>query len=376
MRFIADPELLSTLKRLFHNFPTPNAGDPVLGILCWDGNLCEYEFPGTPPAHIRVLHRDSRTAATTILLSRLLTRARPDWLFLHGNGLVVPESGRLAFLLGDSGAGKTTLTGQLLGDPYGWEHIAEDLLMIDRGDRRLFPFPRALAHRYRPADDGSIEVPPADALIFGFGGDGLPRKNLTEFPGSRAPEPLSLGQSPLVALLEAGGGPANGASPRPDAVASGGDIETAWLSWADGDTLDSLRRAGLPVSALRIEPTVATATFDRPLTTPERARQYAMLDDLGILHLHSEARRPGAAAPTRTATGELRRPAAPIVEELKPSAGIRQLMSFLKTPATNDTAGRVFFRMAQTLANARFVRFVPGGTPAESARCLAEVASR
>ena len=374
----ADDDLLSTLKRLFHNFPTRNAGDSVLGILCWNGNECRFEAPGSPPATIRVLHRDSRTAATTILLSRLLSLARPEWLLLHGNGLVVPGSGRLAFLLGDSGAGKTTLTGQLTAAPYMWDHVAEDLLMIEPGARRLHPFPRALAHRYRaPLEGGEIGAPAADSLIFGFGGDGLPRKNLTEFPGRRSPEPLPLGDSPLVALLEAGDAPPNeSAAP----VSKAGAIEIAWLSWAGGDTLDSLRRAGLPVRNLQLHPTVAVATYERPLTTPERALQYAMLDQLGILHLHSEARVPGASAhATRTTSGELRRPAEPHIEALKPSVGIERLLNFLKKPAVSsgeETAGRLFFRMAKTLATARFVRFVPGGTPEDSARCLAEVAGR
>lgn len=373
IRLGGDAELLSTLQCLFQTFPKPSAGDSVLGSLCWESNCCRIDLPGHPASTIQVLSRESRTAATTILLARVLTRARPDWTFLHGNGLLIPDSGRLVFLLGDSGAGKTTLTGQFLTEPYGWEHVAEDLLMIEPGARRLHPFPRALAHRYRAGENA--DAPPAESLIFGFGGDSQPRKNLTEFPSRRAPVPLPLGEAPLVALLEAAPAPAAArpSAPSPALIPR----ERAWLSWADGATLDSLRAAGLPAEALRIEASVAIVTYARPLTTPERALQYTMFEQMGILHLHSESVAPdGSHAAHRTASGELRRPPAPIIEALKPSEGVQRLMSFLKTPATNDTAGRLFFRMAQALAEARFVRFVPGGTPEQSAACLAEVASR
>jgi hypothetical protein len=366
LQFAGDSSDIETLKRLFARFHSPRGLCPDVSVEL-KADQCSWKTAKSSGS-IRLLDPRAATAAATMLLARLLSEVRPDFVVLHGNGLRGPD-GRGVLLLGDSGAGKTTLTRTLLGGGFGMTQVAEDVLVVDPEAGRLHPFPRALA--IRTGEEAS-----AEEATFGFAEEARGGRPLEEF--SATAEAMELAGS-CVFLLGFAGGEAIGERTSKSA-ASG---ERAWLSWADGRTLDALRRVGLPVSALTIGKSVAVVDYERGLENSERALQHRLLEELEILHLHSAPLPAGAKGsenpvePMRGA-GERRRPEAPQCEALGPGDGVRGCLAHLRRVegvGSKGEASRVFLRLARGLSSSRFFRLVPGGSPQETAGLLLEKAA-
>jgi len=85
-----------------------------------------FAAPSLAPAHL------------AIVLGMLIEQERPALLQLHGNAVETP--GGTLLLVGPSGVGKSTITRELHG-----RLVSEDLLLVDPAERLLWPFPRASA---------------------------------------------------------------------------------------------------------------------------------------------------------------------------------------------------------------------------------------
>ncbi|MEO8377033.1 MAG: hypothetical protein ABI579_05120 [Candidatus Sumerlaeota bacterium] len=135
-----DDAILAAIAQLFDEFPTPQG--PPDWTLLWEGARCHYDQRSVP-----LVIPDQRFApsSTTILIGFLLRRTMPNAVFLHGNALV-DGNDRVMILLGDSGAGKTTLSQEFL-TRESWELLAEDFLIIDPATRVLHSYPRAASIR-------------------------------------------------------------------------------------------------------------------------------------------------------------------------------------------------------------------------------------
>ncbi len=367
LQFAGEPADIQTLKRLFARFHFPRGLCPDVSVDL-KADQCSWKTAKSSGS-IRLLDPRAASAAATMLLARLLSEVRPDFVVLHGNGLKGPD-GRGVLLLGDSGAGKTTLTRTLLAGGFGMTQVAEDVLVVDPQGGILHPFPRALAIR---TGEGGV----GEEATFGFAEEARGGRPLEEF--SAAAEALDLAGSSVFLLGFAGGGAGNGEQLAGE-TAQG---ERAWLSWADGGTLETMRRAGLPVSALRIGRSVAVVDYERGLENSERALQHRVLEELEILHLHSAplvaaSRGPENPVEPMGGAGERRRPEAPKCEALGPGDGVRGCLAHLRRVegvGSKGEASRVFLRLARSLSSSRFYRLVPGGSPQESVALLLEKAA-
>jgi len=361
LQFNGESSDIETLERLFWKFPTPRRLRPEVAVVL-DCNRCSWRME-TSAGSIRLLDPNARTAAATMLLARLLSEARPDLVVLHGNGLRHPD-GHPILILGDSGAGKTTLTRQLLASPFDYSQIAEDVLILDPASALLHPFPRALAIRTPQTPKG------AKSATFGFADETRQGRPLEEF--SATPEPTPLSNSSVFLL---GFAPQASDTPTSNATAPSG--ECAWISWADEETAATLRQAGLPASDLRIGPSVAEIHYSRVLTNEERALQHRLFEQLEILHLHSQPiQNP---VEPEAPLSHPQRPESPKCESLTPGDGVRCCLSHLRRVTgaqSRGEASRVFIHMAKALSSAKFYRFIPGGTPEQSAALLARHAAR
>jgi len=345
LRISGDEDLLAPLRVLYAAFP-PGDDSPGASFwtIAWQGAECRWGRTGEPPRLLRVAALEFRASATMILLGPILSEQRPDLLILHGNGLLGPD-GTLILLVGDSGAGKTTLSMEL--NARGYEPFAEDLLLIEDAGAWLLPFPRAAALR-----DGG----PADAPVLeGYGG-GRASKPLVA-PDAASPEPVTLAKARLVML---------GPAPVADAPVGGG--ETAWATWTQVDGIDEVEAAGLPLAKWELNRQMAVLEFDRALAPEERVRLAAILEAHGGLILHTDLGPP-------VATGPMERPPSPICTELASADAILACLRHLRRATAEAAArppGEAFMRLARAFSQASCHRLVPGGTPAETIDLLLE----
>jgi hypothetical protein len=111
------------------------------------------------------------------IAEQLMWRAGADaiakcqrFLLVHAGAVSSPD-GAGVLLLGDSGAGKTTLVAALVQDGYGL--LSDEAGVIDPADGRLHPWPRPLGFkpgtqalpRFGPALDGSIRARDGSAIV-------------------------------------------------------------------------------------------------------------------------------------------------------------------------------------------------------------------
>lgn len=132
--------LVSHLETLFAAFP--KATKSPHWSLRWEGVRCSYDPAAAP---ITIPSPDFAPSCTTVLIGYLLRRSLTAAIFLHGNA-VIDRNDRVLILLGESGAGKTTLSQQFLSR-VGCRLLAEDFLIIDPVMRLLHPYPRAASIR-------------------------------------------------------------------------------------------------------------------------------------------------------------------------------------------------------------------------------------
>jgi hypothetical protein len=363
LHFTGEPSDIEILKRLFEKFPPPRGQRPDVSVAL-DCKRCSWKTKHSSGS-IRLLDPRAATAAATMLLARLLSEVRPEFVILHGNGLRHPD-GHPLLIMGDSGAGKTTLTRQLLQAEFGCSQIAEDVLVLDPVDSVLHPFPRALA--IRTAED----TPGAEAT-FGFADETRQGRPLEAFAAEAMATPLR--DASVFLLARAADEPRGETRVQETGPARG---ERAWVSWADEQTKPALESAGLPVTRLEIGSSVAIIDYGRALTNEERALQHRLFETLEIMHLHSAplpASRGWAENPVEPAApaGTYRRPESPMCELMEPGEGIRGCLAHLRRVTGVQSPGeasRVFLRLAKALSSARFHRLVPGGTPHQTAILL------
>ncbi len=77
--------------------------------------------------HLRGRHQEALGRIFGCALQ--LAMQRCGLYFLHAAGIVAPESGSGALLIGASGSGKSTLTMRLAAS--GWQYLSDDLLLLD-----------------------------------------------------------------------------------------------------------------------------------------------------------------------------------------------------------------------------------------------------
>jgi HPr kinase/phosphorylase len=115
---------------------------------------------------------------------------------LHGVALAVGETGVL--VLGESGAGKSSLAGQMLARwPFGRVSlVADDRVLLSRHhDRLIAKAHPAIAGRLELRGYGLVDVLPLDAVVIRC------VLQLQEIPPPRLPEPADLTMRQLGVLL-------------------------------------------------------------------------------------------------------------------------------------------------------------------------------
>lgn len=307
--------------------------------LSWQGNECHIAGL-THPVVVPGPHLIP--AITTILLGKLLERSRPDFLFLHGNGLVHRQSGGVLLLLGASGSGKSTLSALLQeGD---WELLAEDLLIVDPAERQVHPFPRAAT--VRGGDEG---------LAWAGLGEESEAKRLR--PASGKVERAGSLEGARVVLL---------GSPTAAAGESSDGKLCHWITTAPAALLRDLGElvAG-PVAVIqgRDFPAVVTG----PLSAEQEAAFHGVLASHGALLLRSVAAHKATAPRLRNF------PERPILATLAAGEALPELPAHaIRFGGPRPPAHRTLMTMARAFSQARFLRFASGGTPEQAAACLAQ----
>lgn len=143
----------------WHPTPPPAAGlhdSPVLTV----------SDTGPEPAvrvhgqtvHLNLPHQAARTSTLAYVTYTAMERARQQrqMLTLHANAAVTP-SGRGILLLGNKGAGKTSV-GLALG-ARGWTHAGDDLAVLAEAGPDLLLLPGKPTAAVRPDDPGLWQAP-------------------------------------------------------------------------------------------------------------------------------------------------------------------------------------------------------------------------
>lgn len=143
-------------------------------------HLCAAPTDGRPDAVVRVAHDDANASLTDLdagivegsslpdlmqMLTQAVTRAAIDaqagkLVMLHAAGIQDPSTGSAAALVGQGGAGKTTLIRTLCP---GLGYITDETIAIT-GDNTVLPYPKPLSVRREPSSPWKDET---DPLRFG-----------------------------------------------------------------------------------------------------------------------------------------------------------------------------------------------------------------
>ena len=114
-----------------------------------------------------------------------LQRRLPEFLFLHSAALDL--HGKACLLVGESGAGKSTITWALLH--HDFRYLSDELGPIDVKTLQVHAYPHALCLKERPPSPYSL---PGEALDLG---------RTTHVPAGAMPETAILGPRPIAALF-------------------------------------------------------------------------------------------------------------------------------------------------------------------------------
>jgi hypothetical protein len=265
-------------------------------------------------------------------------------------------------IVGDSGAGKTTLTREILASSDD-RLLAEDTLLLDLEQMVLHPFPRAASLRMEPeAKDG----PSADHRWSGLG---VRRVEKALVPPQRIHSaPFPLARTDIV-ILES---PQCDIQPCTTADEVCGEIY--WLSHVEPsllplicDQVSSEATIGESKGA-SVCPSIA---FARPLDPRQRSLLISLLAQHGIMILASQVA--GQAPPGK----RVMRPSSPLLQHVSSFDGLRRLLDFSVAFGAPDlpTAdrSRLLMRLAHVFNGTRFLCLTPGGTPADTIACLRAV---
>ncbi|MCC6548363.1 hypothetical protein IT570_14485 [Candidatus Sumerlaeota bacterium] len=317
-----DDNCVEHIDRLFGAFPKP-VGTPDWSLR-WNGNLCHYQ-PGAAP--IRIPSAVFAPSCSTILIGYLLRESLPDAVFLHGNA-IVRNDGRLLILLGDSGAGKTTLSQEFLS-PGLWRLAAEDFLIVDSTSGQLHPYPRAASIRMEHQKGGKTHKP------------------VSRF----SPECHSLVDSSVILLKVAAG----------QESAAQSSSTTLWLSSLPSNLDEAM--AELKVTnyqAIETENFHAVA-FDQ--ISPSQMYLVARrLLQSGALPLGTTNTREEGNSVVRAFPSE------PGGREISMSDGLHHVMAHrVNFPTRIVPAGRDYMMLAKIFSASRCFEITPGGTPRRTA---------
>ena len=327
--------VMDPLRLLYASFGNPNGRTSPQWTIRWSADGCHYE-PGSAPIHCAT--PALAPSHTSILIGFLLQRSLPGHLFLHGNALVGPDR-RAALLLGESGAGKTTLSRLLQELPGGvYTLAAEDFLMIDPAARVLHPYPRAASIRHGAHGDDSAD--------WAGMGDEATLKSLAA-AGTCIDTPLSLEQGRVFLL----GGSERSVPPAPTATDARCIL---WASAASDDLMRALRASGLPFEHCTLARRVPGLVFSRALDAGEVQLATSTLFTHGSLPLGITGAGDGGRAPHRF----LSRP------EATPLAGSEAIHRLLADRVrfgrgAEEEAAVAFMRLCGALHSCRFCELRP-----------------
>ncbi len=324
--------------------------------VCWDGRSAVAQ-PGD--RRVRAGSLEHIPSLTLILLLERLRAAKPCLHILHGNAVAVSSSDRALLLVGNSGAGKTTLTSELVASP-GNRLIAEDSLLLDLDREVLHPFPRAASLRMEAGTHGA----PHGALRWRGLGARRVEKALVA-PQRVQTTPLPLGRADIVLLEDPD------RDMRQGAAVEGGPGETYWMSHADASLPTLIRDRRLPEASLKVpasDSTYPSLSFPAPLDGDERRRLVSLLASHGIMILASH---PAGHVPLGNGSS---RPSHPVIQHASPFDGLRRLLEFSVAFGAPDLSAtdppRLLMRLAHVFNGTRFLRLIPGGSPADTIACL------
>lgn len=339
----AEEDLLCRLRHLYAGFPPGHPADPPNLRLHWTGDTCHPAVDGRQLAATRVADVSKRAAVTGSLLASLFTRLKPDNVILHGNALRSRMGSGVILLVGESGAGKTTLTRELFLPPGAeWEPVAEDVLIIDAENQQLHPYPRALSIRPENGTPGSAE------------------KELHPHPGAPA-GPVSLAKARVFIL----------ATEAPQSLPSSSfeeEFEHVWITHGGAALCEALQEAGLPLVDATPSDGLVCLRYLRRLDPPEKRLQASVLEQHAAMIL--------ATGPARSSEDAPRpRPSRPRLVPLPSGEGVRHCLPHIVRPTTEAAlipGGRHFLRLARAFQTAAFHLLIPGGSPRDTAWAIAE----
>lgn len=286
--------------------------------LKWDGLTCHVCKWG------RGFQAESEnliSTVTRVLLRRALADIRPEVIFLHGNAVV--RDGGLLVIIGASGAGKTTLSLEMLEREVSSALLAEDLLAIDAEKGELLPFPRASRIK-----------------------DGEHRFFRTQERLCLKAESLS--GADVVFL-------------RPDVhkrEAAHCIVLSAWTHEARLLVGEALPQESL-VEWMDSTPVVS---FNVPPSAAQMKQLAGALDRQGILVLSTAMPGKGRA---------LKRPTRPIVRPLAWDEILDEAMANMVGPISQP-GGTLMLALGRAFSRSRCCSMIPGGTPAETIDALVE----
>jgi hypothetical protein len=344
-----------TLQTLLGAMIVPSDGRRPDLAMGWEG----FVAVGQPGQRLlRARNEHQIPSLTLILLLERLLVLEPSLLILHGNAVVDTACGRLFLLVGDSGAGKTTLTRELL-TVSGRHLLCEDTLLLDLDKKLIHPFPRAASLRI-DSDDPAHQG--AD-LWRGLGARRMDKALVPPRQVHANPLPLSGAE---VVLLEQQDSALHQSSDAPQEPG-----ETYWLSSCEHSLLSVIRDQIMPEASLRDpanESSSPSLAFPRLLDPSQRERLISLLARHGIMILASHV---GNRSAPETKPD---RPHHPVLHPLPPFEGIRRLLDFSVAFGAPDLPpvdhSRTLMGLAHVMNEARFHRLTPGGTPASTIDCL------